>query len=402
MFQRFTSALFGADTSELRPEATQSEEEDEDWILLNYLTDACSGSSSVCPEDDEDDEDDLVMLPSPTTPPALARCPSLTSLNSTTTEPDDLDSAAAADLDSDSDPDFLRVDPGELEESWFVTPPACFTRAQPLPLEPSPLENLLIEHPSMSVYLLPLHSNSKPRPPHGNRPRPQTGLQRAQGGAGKPGSSKKKEKRRSMDNRHRPEGIQRRPSSSCLSASVSGRVDLLQPRPPLALSRNALRRLNPQRPPKTATPQLHQPMQRHPQRPLKTATTSQRSASSTSDQPTVNSAPRRQPGRNCTSPPNASSTSDKPTAPSEGRSDTAAPAHAAPVQLLINTQPTAPPEDRHAAAAPANAAPPEDCYAAAAPACATPVQLLINPEPTVPLEARHTQLHQPAQHQFNF
>lgn len=39
-----------------------------------------------------------------------------------------------------------------LEESWYVTPPACFTWAGPVNVETSPLEDLLIEHPSMSVY----------------------------------------------------------------------------------------------------------------------------------------------------------------------------------------------------------------------------------------------------------
>ncbi|KAK9500317.1 hypothetical protein O3M35_001601 [Rhynocoris fuscipes] len=39
-----------------------------------------------------------------------------------------------------------------LEESWFVTPPPCFTSTGPVTVETSPLENLLIEHPSMSVY----------------------------------------------------------------------------------------------------------------------------------------------------------------------------------------------------------------------------------------------------------
>ncbi|XP_012260715.1 tumor protein p53-inducible nuclear protein 2 [Athalia rosae] len=39
-----------------------------------------------------------------------------------------------------------------LEESWYVTPPACFTKAGPIHVETSPLEDLLIEHPSMSVY----------------------------------------------------------------------------------------------------------------------------------------------------------------------------------------------------------------------------------------------------------
>lgn len=39
-----------------------------------------------------------------------------------------------------------------MEESWFLTPPPCFTSAGPIYMETSPLENLLIEHPSMSVY----------------------------------------------------------------------------------------------------------------------------------------------------------------------------------------------------------------------------------------------------------
>lgn len=39
-----------------------------------------------------------------------------------------------------------------IEESWFLTPPPCFTSAGPVNMETSPLENLLIEHPSMSVY----------------------------------------------------------------------------------------------------------------------------------------------------------------------------------------------------------------------------------------------------------
>jgi hypothetical protein len=39
-----------------------------------------------------------------------------------------------------------------FEESWFLTPPPCFTSEGPVHMETSPMENLLIEHPSMSVY----------------------------------------------------------------------------------------------------------------------------------------------------------------------------------------------------------------------------------------------------------
>lgn len=37
--------------------------------------------------------------------------------------------------------------PSSMEESWFVTPPPCFTSVGPVSMEMSPFENLLIEHP---------------------------------------------------------------------------------------------------------------------------------------------------------------------------------------------------------------------------------------------------------------
>lgn len=60
-----------------------------------------------------------------------------------------------------------------MEESWFLTPPPCFTSIAPSGLETSPLENLLIEHPSMSVYhgrararsVSPPHAEPMPAPP---------------------------------------------------------------------------------------------------------------------------------------------------------------------------------------------------------------------------------------------
>lgn len=39
-----------------------------------------------------------------------------------------------------------------MSDSWFLTPPECFSSVSTIQLESSPLENLLIEHPSMSVY----------------------------------------------------------------------------------------------------------------------------------------------------------------------------------------------------------------------------------------------------------
>ncbi|KAK1156168.1 tumor protein p53-inducible nuclear protein 2-like isoform X1 [Acipenser oxyrinchus oxyrinchus] len=45
-----------------------------------------------------------------------------------------------------------RSEPCWMDESWFVTPPPCFTAEGSTP-ETSPMEDLLIEHPSMSVYV---------------------------------------------------------------------------------------------------------------------------------------------------------------------------------------------------------------------------------------------------------
>lgn len=42
--------------------------------------------------------------------------------------------------------------PNSMDDSWFLTPPECFSSMSGIKLESSPLENLLIEHPSMSVY----------------------------------------------------------------------------------------------------------------------------------------------------------------------------------------------------------------------------------------------------------
>uniref|UniRef100_UPI00358FA51E uncharacterized protein n=1 Tax=Myxine glutinosa TaxID=7769 RepID=UPI00358FA51E len=48
-----------------------------------------------------------------------------------------------------------------LEESWLLTPPPCFAARPSHGLEPSPLENLLIEHPSMSVYAVYHHGQKQ-------------------------------------------------------------------------------------------------------------------------------------------------------------------------------------------------------------------------------------------------
>ncbi|XP_053289355.1 tumor protein p53-inducible nuclear protein 1 [Pleuronectes platessa] len=287
MFQRFTSALFGDEELSRSSEpgdSKEEEEEEEDWILVNYLAEACSGqrgdglpgSSGAREEEEEEEEeeDDLVMIPSPMASPPI-RYASCTSLNSTTdTDPD----GGAEEDEEDGDEEeggFQRLDACSLEESWFVTPPPCFTGRgrRPVLLETSPLENLLIEHPSMSVYT----HHSPPRLTIDPLPRSlDRELDFLSGNVpATPTASGGKEKaRRTLDGpRHRPEVaiVPRRSSlhAACYAAALSARSGLVQPRSGGAaqrtqlLSRNALRRLNLLRPPKTSTMHLHQPCQRH-------------------------------------------------------------------------------------------------------------------------------------------
>ncbi|XP_015233630.1 PREDICTED: tumor protein p53-inducible nuclear protein 1 [Cyprinodon variegatus] len=276
MFQRFASTLFG-DTDDALSRRSQSgdskEEEEEDWILVNYLTEACSGrcgdslsGSTVGPhEDEEEEEEDLVMIPSPMASPAI-RYPSCTSLNSTADT--DLDGGAEDEEDEEEEGGFLRVDARSLEESWFVTPPPCFTghSGQPVLLETSPLENLLIEHPSMSVY-----AHRSPQ-----RLDPDMDFLSSSASANQTAAGGKEKTRPILDGpRHRPEAaaVQRRSSlhSTCYAAALSAHAGVLQQRPgnvaqrTQVLSRKALRRLNLLRAAKGSTLHLHlhQPTQRH-------------------------------------------------------------------------------------------------------------------------------------------
>lgn len=109
----------------------------------------CDSGLSESPIGPEEEDEDLVMIPSPMASPPI-RYASCTSLNSTAeTDPD----GGVEEEEEEEENGFFRLDMGSLEESWFVTPPPCFTgRGSQHVLETSPLENLLIEHPSMSVY----------------------------------------------------------------------------------------------------------------------------------------------------------------------------------------------------------------------------------------------------------
>ncbi|XP_010883568.2 tumor protein p53-inducible nuclear protein 1 [Esox lucius] len=270
MFQRFTSVLFGDEATEVsrgvpREQGFGQKDEDEDWILVDYLAEACS---SPC-GDGLSVEDDLVVVPSPkASSPIPIRYASCTSLDSTA------DTEDGGPEEEEEEGGFQRLEACSLEESWFVTPPPCFGgggRGKPMLLETSPLENLLIEHPSMSVYAVQSPRRLNLSLPPVDTPAP-LGTERG---------------RRLLDNpRHRPESVVQRRASlhagcyvTALSIRPSSLIDQTQQRGRLAqrvrdtaqrqpLSRNALRRLNllhagGSRQAKATSARLQQPSQRH-------------------------------------------------------------------------------------------------------------------------------------------
>ncbi|XP_072259802.1 tumor protein p53-inducible nuclear protein 2 isoform X1 [Pyxicephalus adspersus] len=125
MFQRLTRLFFseGPVSEPEQPKAFVSEEEDDGWLIIDIPESYTLTSSRDDVAEGQEDSDASSPLPHSlgerigwSIPP----CP-----------------------------------PHSMDESWFVTPPPCFTAEGPgqSVVGSSPLEDLLIEHPSMSVYI---------------------------------------------------------------------------------------------------------------------------------------------------------------------------------------------------------------------------------------------------------
>ena len=83
---------------------------------------------------------------------------------------------------SDSSSQIEIMNNPSRDELWLVSPPPCFT-ARPVEIKTGSMEDLLIEHPSMSVYNLrsrpPLHARSRCNDDCSGRLGQPTGAQRA-------------------------------------------------------------------------------------------------------------------------------------------------------------------------------------------------------------------------------
>ncbi|XP_042321781.1 tumor protein p53-inducible nuclear protein 2 isoform X1 [Sceloporus undulatus] len=138
MFQRLTS-LFFSDSSTPEdleePKAFISKEEEEDGWLIIDLPDSYASASSKEWRVGEADS-------------VCGSCHHHESLPPTSSSPHSLSDCVSRSMPSQPDPCLM-------DESWFVTPPPCFTAEGPDPvsMESNPMEDLLIEHPSMSVYV---------------------------------------------------------------------------------------------------------------------------------------------------------------------------------------------------------------------------------------------------------
>lgn len=132
MFQRLNKMFVGEVTTSSSQEPEFSEKEDDEWILVDFI-DTCTGFSAEEEEEDEDigEESSAEHTSVFSCLPASLEC-----------------------LADTSDSCFLQFESCPMEESWFITPPPCFTAGglTTIKVETSPMENLLIEHPSMSVY----------------------------------------------------------------------------------------------------------------------------------------------------------------------------------------------------------------------------------------------------------
>ncbi|KAF3822625.1 hypothetical protein GH733_007999 [Mirounga leonina] len=121
MCLRLNKMFVGEVSTSSNQEPEFSEKEDDEWILVDFI--AAGAKAEAISEESRTEH-----------PPVFSCLPaSLECLADTT------------------DSCLLQFESCPMEESWFITPPPCFTAGglTTLKVETSPMENLLIEHPSM-------------------------------------------------------------------------------------------------------------------------------------------------------------------------------------------------------------------------------------------------------------
>ncbi|CAH1371986.1 hypothetical protein MTP99_013484 [Tenebrio molitor] len=139
-------AAEGVETDTTPPSRLTASEPEDDWVLVDHRDDDSEGNSKSSSVESllsvDDDDGILIVEDSPERVVVVNRnhhpVPALLSRTNASSPPP-------------SSSTSLPCSP--METSWFLTPPPCFISQGPVHMETSPLENLLIEHPSMSVYV---------------------------------------------------------------------------------------------------------------------------------------------------------------------------------------------------------------------------------------------------------
>jgi len=148
------------------PDKLKTSSAENEWVLVDTASregspERCSrvpaphGEHDPSMEEDEPSMEDTSMdFTLPLTPPNHP-CQDCVGGRRRPSPPDIMHSSQS---DTCSDVSTL---PDGAQESWLVTPPPCFTAGSLSALETSSMENLLIEHPSMSVYQARGRQNSE-------------------------------------------------------------------------------------------------------------------------------------------------------------------------------------------------------------------------------------------------
>ncbi|CAM9697085.1 unnamed protein product [Lampetra fluviatilis] len=169
MFQRLSGFLFPEEENPApqsrRASSLTESDGDEGWIIIDLTGNGLKGPRTL---------EESWILPKRVGSPPAPLCPECSDDDEDFSFPDGR--ALAAEFSDGSSSQSEPSTPRGMEESWLLAPPPCFSApgegSSNRGLESSPLENLLIEHPSMSVYAAfrrrrpsgqPLHAPSSPR-----------------------------------------------------------------------------------------------------------------------------------------------------------------------------------------------------------------------------------------------
>lgn len=128
-----TVSSYFSNTSAGHSEERFSDSEDSDWVFVSHSGEEVAREDVFVQEEEAgDDSREKKFKPTPMSPLPLGCTKNRHSLHTSQISP--------------------AVSPSRMDGSWFITPPPCFTVKCASEIEKSPLEDLLIEHPSMSVY----------------------------------------------------------------------------------------------------------------------------------------------------------------------------------------------------------------------------------------------------------